>query len=118
MDVWRPGVKKTECGFTDEERNGFENILKAGFVDTYRHLYPKKRQYSWWSYKTRGRVDNRGWRIDYCLVSEESIDAVTDARIMDQVFGSDHCPVEIDLDLTKMCTDVEASKKKKKEEGV
>ncbi len=86
-------------GYTKEEREGFSNFIKAGFVDTFRSLYPKKEQYSWWSYMGGARSRNVGWRIDYFLISNALKKKVLDAKILDDVMGSDHCPVTLELDI-------------------
>ena len=89
----RPG----NAGFTDTERRDFSNIIESGFVDTFRHLYPDKEKYSWWSYMFSARQKNIGWRIDYFLVSDSIIDKVKDAQILNDTMGSDHCPVMIEI---------------------
>ena len=88
-------TKPGNAGFTDTERRDFSNILESGFVDTFRHLYPEKVEYSWWSYMFSARQKNIGWRIDYFLVSDSIIDKIKDAQILNEVMGSDHCPVMI-----------------------
>jgi len=85
------------AGYTQVEIDGMDNLLKAGFVDTFRMKYPTKVAYSWWSYRFNARARNIGWRIDYFLVSESIADKVTDAFIMPEVIGSDHCPVGINI---------------------
>ncbi|MCB9362733.1 exodeoxyribonuclease III [Candidatus Woesearchaeota archaeon] len=103
IDLKNPQTNKTtkskpgNAGFTDQEREGFDNIMGAGFVDTFRHFYPEKEQYTWWSYMFSARAKNVGWRIDYFCVSSSLMDRVKDAFILDQVMGSDHCPVGIVL---------------------
>lgn len=99
IDLKNPATNRKNAGFTDEERNEMTNLLSAGFVDTYRYLYPEKIEYTWWSYITRARERNAGWRIDYFIISERIKDNLKDARIRWDIFGSDHCPVEIDIDL-------------------
>ena len=91
--------KPGSAGFTDTERTGFDNILKRGFVDTFRFLHPEKIQYSWWSYMFNSRANNTGWRIDYFCISESLKDKLISATIHDQTHGSDHCPVEIEIEL-------------------
>ena len=87
------------AGFTDEERDCFGKVLKSGFVDTFRHFYPDLEGiYSWWSYMFQARAKNAGWRIDYFVVSEALKGRLTDAKIHTQVMGSDHCPVELDME--------------------
>lgn len=87
------------AGFTYEEREKFTNLLNHGFIDTFRYLYPDIIKYSWWSYMRMARPNNIGWRIDYFLISESLKDKLKDAVIYDYVYGSDHCPVGIDIDL-------------------
>ena len=88
------------AGFTDEERGKFTELLGAGFVDTFRYLYPDAAgRYSWWSYMFNARANNAGWRIDYFLVSDRIKNKIIDARIDDTVLGSDHCPVVLEIDL-------------------
>ena len=87
-------------GFTYEERNKFSLLLESGFIDTYRYFNPdKKDAYSWWSYMGKARENNVGWRIDYFLVSKSIIDKVSNPIIYSDVYGSDHCPIGIDLKL-------------------
>jgi exodeoxyribonuclease-3 len=101
IDIARPDANKTTAtkpgspGFTDKEREGMQNFIDAGFMDSFRHLYPEKIQYSWWSYRAAARVRNVGWRIDYFLTSP--IIKINDAIIYDQITGSDHCPVGIEI---------------------
>lgn len=98
IDLKNPKTNRKNAGFTDEERAKMTELLGAGFVDTFRHFYPEvEGVYSWWSYRFKAREKNAGWRIDYFLVSERFIDRVKDARILTDVFGSDHCPVVIEL---------------------
>lgn len=98
IDLKNPKTNRKNAGFTDEERAKMTELLSAGFVDTFRHFYPEvEGVYSWWSYRFKAREKNAGWRIDYFLVSERFIDRVKDARILTDVFGSDHCPVVIEL---------------------
>ena len=94
IDLKNPKTNRRNAGFTDEERNKFSALLKAGFVDTFRHFYPELTgAYSWWSYRFHAREKNAGWRIDYFLVSQSLQDALSDALIYSDVLGSDHCPV-------------------------
>ena len=96
IDLKNPGPNRGNAGFSDEERGKFAELLAAGFTDTFRHLHPDAtRAYSWWSYRFNARKNNAGWRIDYFLVSNRMADAVTDAVIHSDIFGSDHCPVSI-----------------------
>ena len=99
IDLARPKQNRGEHGFTDEERERFQDILDNGFVDTFRHLHPDTTEaYSWWNYVSRGRERNVGWRIDYVLVSETLAPHLTNAAIHADIMGSDHCPVSITLD--------------------
>ncbi len=83
------------AGYTQAEIDGFERLLQAGFIDTFRHFYPEEVKYSWWSYRFNSRAKNIGWRIDYFLVSESLLPRVKDAFILNEYYGSDHCPVGI-----------------------
>lgn len=97
IDLANPATNRKSAGFTDEERREMTNLLNSGFVDSFRYLYPEKIKYSWWSYITRARDRNVGWRIDYFIVSDRIKDNLEDARIRNDIFGSDHCPVEIEI---------------------
>lgn len=100
IDLKNPGPNRGNAGFSDEEREKFTSLLDAGFTDTFRTLHPDAvGAYSWWSYRFNARKNNAGWRIDYFLVSDEVADRVRDASIYSEVFGSDHCPVGLDIDL-------------------
>lgn len=99
IDLKNPKTNRRNAGFTDEERNKMTELLKSGFTDTYRHIYPEKVEYSWWSYMGGAREKNVGWRIDYFLVSNDIKDNIKDAKIHTEVYGSDHCPVELDLEI-------------------
>lgn len=99
IDLKNPKGNKKNPGFTDEERGKFDSLLAAGFVDTFRHFYPTlEGAYSWWSYRFHAREKNVGWRIDYFLASERLREKLTGAKIHADVFGSDHCPVEVTLE--------------------
>lgn len=99
IDLKNPKSNRKNAGFTDEEREGFQQLLDAGFVDTFRHFYPDQTDiYSWWSYRFRAREKNAGWRIDYFVVSEALRPQLVSACIHTDVFGSDHCPVEVVID--------------------
>lgn len=99
IDIKNPSGNHHNPGFTDEERGKMTELLGAGFIDTFRLKYPElKDVYSWWSYRFKARERNAGWRIDYFLVSEELKDKVLDAKIHTEIFGSDHCPVELTLE--------------------
>lgn len=100
IDLKNPAANRKNAGFSDEERSQFQNLLDAGYTDTFRHLYPDAAdRYSWWSYITKARERNAGWRIDYFVVSDRLADAIVEADIRDDIFGSDHCPVYLELDL-------------------
>lgn len=99
IDLKNPKTNRRNAGFTDEEREKFSQLLEAGFTDSFRHFYPDREGiYSWWSYRFKAREKNAGWRIDYFLVSNRLKDQLTGADIHTAVFGSDHCPVEVDID--------------------
>lgn len=96
IDLKNPKTNHHNAGFTDEERNKFTELLEAGFIDSFRYFYPDQESiYSWWSYRFKSREKNAGWRIDYFVVSENIKDRMKDASIHNEVFGSDHCPVEL-----------------------
>ena len=99
IDIKNPKTNHKNAGFTDEERDSFKKNLLSDFVDTYRTLYPEKVEYSWWSYRFKAREKNAGWRIDYWLVSPELKDTMVDAKILTDVYCSDHCPVELDVEV-------------------
>ena len=100
IDLKNPKSNRKNAGFTDEEREKMSVVLSAGFTDTWRSLNPDvEGVYSWWSYRFNARKNNAGWRIDYFIVSDRIVDKITDARIHMDIFGSDHCPVELDIDL-------------------
>lgn len=97
IDLKNPKTNRRNAGFTDEEREKMTILLDNGFVDTFRHLYPEQVTYSWWSYRFRAREKNAGWRIDYFLISERLKERLVDAKIHTEILGSDHCPVELEL---------------------
>ena len=98
IDLKNPKSNRGNAGFTDEERVEMTNLLNSGFVDSFRYLYPEKTDsYSWWSYMGRAREKNVGWRIDYFIVSEKIKENIVDAKIHPEIFGSDHCPVELEI---------------------
>lgn len=98
IDLKNPKTNRKNAGFTDEERNKMSALLDAGFVDTFRYFYPDAEGiYSWWSYRFKAREKNAGWRIDYFIASESLKDRLAGAKIHTDIFGSDHCPVELDL---------------------
>lgn len=100
IDLKNPKTNRRNAGFTDEERAKFTTLLESGFTDTFRYFYPDQRDiYSWWSYRFRAREKNAGWRIDYFLVSNRLREKLTDAKIHTDIYGSDHCPVEVDINL-------------------
>lgn len=98
IDLKNPKSNRRNAGFTDEERAKMTTLLESGFTDSFRHFYPDLTGvYSWWSYRFRAREKNAGWRIDYFLVSNDIASQMADAKIHTEIFGSDHCPVELDL---------------------
>ena len=100
IDLKNPGPNRGRAGFSDQEREKMTALLQSGFCDTFRTLYPDRAGvYSWWSYRFRAREKNAGWRIDYFIVSRRLMDAVTDADILTDVYGSDHCPVSLTLQI-------------------
>ena len=100
IDIKNPKSNRMNAGFTDQEREKMTRLLNAGFVDTFRALHPDETgAYSWWSYRFHARENNAGWRIDYFIVSESLSEQVREAAIHPEIFGSDHCPVELVLDI-------------------
>ncbi len=100
IDLKNPKTNHFSAGFSDEERSKFGELLAAGFTDSFRHFYPELTEaYSWWSYRMRARERNAGWRIDYFLVSDRLVPRMTGASIRNDIFGSDHCPVELTVEL-------------------
>lgn len=100
IDLKNPKTNRGNAGFSDQERDKMRQLQAAGFVDTFRYLYPDAEGvYSWWSYRFNARKNNAGWRIDYFLVSDRIKDKIVDAKIHTDIFGSDHCPVELIIDL-------------------
>ena len=98
IDLKNPKTNRMNAGFTDQEREKFQLLLDAGFIDTFRYFYPEQTNiYSWWSYRFNARKNNAGWRIDYFIVSECLKDRISDAKILTDVMGSDHCPIELDF---------------------
>ena len=100
IDIKNPKPNIGHAGFTYEERNKFTELLNSGYIDTYRYYNPDKIEYTWWSYMRNARATNAGWRIDYFVVSENIIDKVIDTHIYTDVYGSDHCPISIDIKLS------------------
>ena len=97
-DIKNAKANKGNAGFTDEERGKFSELLESGFIDTYRHFNPDiTDKYTWWSYMGKAREKNVGWRIDYFLVSKSMIKKIKKAEIYDQIYGSDHCPIEVEI---------------------
>jgi len=100
IDLKNPGPNRGSAGFSDEERESFTKTLESGFTDSFRHLYPDVTgAYSWWSYRFNARKNNAGWRIDYFIVSDRIADKITAATIRADIFGSDHCPVGLEIDI-------------------
>lgn len=99
IDIKNPKSNHKNPGFSDEERDKMRNLLHAGFVDTFRYLYPEKVTYSWWSYRFKAREKNVGWRIDYFLTSAALKNQIREASIHTDILGSDHCPVSLEMDL-------------------
>ena len=95
IDLKNPKTNRMNAGFTDQEREKFTLLLNSGFIDTFRTLYPEQVTYSWWSYRFQARQKNAGWRIDYFVTSERLRSRIDDAKIHTEIFGSDHCPVEL-----------------------
>lgn len=99
IDLKNPKSNTKNAGFTIEERNKFTSLLESGFIDTFRYFYPDKKEiYSWWSYRFNARKNNAGWRIDYFVSSKDLEKYLVDAKIHNDIFGSDHCPVELEVD--------------------
>ncbi len=100
IDLKNPKQNRKNAGFTDEERNKMTELLAAGFTDSFRYLYPEKEnEYTWWSYMGHAREKNIGWRIDYFIVSKDIENKIKEAKIYQEIFGSDHCPVELDIEI-------------------
>ena len=99
IDLKNPATNHKNAGFSDEERGKFSELLASGFTDTFRALYPDTVKYSWWSYMFNARANNAGWRIDYFVVSDRLFPRVRDSFILNEVMGSDHCPVGIEIDI-------------------
>ncbi len=97
IDLKNPATNHFNAGFSDEERAKMTSLLASGFIDSWRELHPEEQKYSWWSYRMRARERNVGWRIDYFLVSEDLRSRIAGAEIHNDIFGSDHCPVELTL---------------------
>jgi exodeoxyribonuclease-3 len=99
IDLKNPSTNRKNAGFTDEERAKMTQLLDSGFIDTFRHIHPEAVEYSWWSYRFNARARNAGWRIDYFLVSDSLKGKIREASIHQEIFGSDHCPVELVMDI-------------------
>ncbi len=100
IDLKNPKANRGNAGFSDQERGKIEELLNSGFVDTFRYLHPNDTgRYSWWSYRFNARKNNAGWRIDYFIVSDRIKDKITNADILSDVYGSDHCPVVLDIEI-------------------
>ena len=98
IDLKNPGPNRGNAGFSDEERGKMDELLDAGFTDTFRYMYPDTVTYSWWSYRMKARERNAGWRIDYFIISNRLTDRLKDAVILTDIYGSDHCPVSVIMD--------------------
>lgn len=98
IDIHDPVRNATNSGFLPEERAWMSGFLNEGFVDSFRYLHPDKQEYSWWSYRFQSRAKNKGWRIDYCMLTESLKDALKSARILGEAVHSDHCPVAVEID--------------------
>ena len=99
IDLKNPKANEQNAGYSIQERTKFTTLLNSGFIDTFRYLYPDKVTYSWWSYRFNARANNAGWRIDYFLISDILKDKLIDSKIHTNVFGSDHCPIELDINI-------------------
>ncbi|PAT01328.1 exodeoxyribonuclease III [Candidatus Izimaplasma bacterium ZiA1] len=99
IDLKNPKSNRKNPGFTDEEREKMTTLISSGFIDTFRHIYPEKIKYSWWSYMFNARANNAGWRIDYFLVSKKLKNNIINVDILNNIMGSDHCPVSLELEV-------------------
>lgn len=99
IDLKNPKKNVGNAGFTNEERQEFDKTIKAGFIDSFRYIYTDKEQYTWWSYMNNSRQKNVGWRIDYFIVSQSLQNKIIDAKIHSDILGSDHCPIELDIEI-------------------
>ncbi|MBR4693299.1 MAG: exodeoxyribonuclease III [Bacilli bacterium] len=97
IDIKNPKANRRSAGFTDEERNKMTELLDSGFIDTFRYFYPEEIKYSWWSYLGHAREKGIGWRLDYFIVNKEMIKKIKDSTILDDVEGSDHCPIKLEI---------------------
>lgn len=99
IDLKNPSTNTHNAGFTKEEREKFSKLLNNNYIDCFRYLYPNKIQYTWWSYRFNARMNNSGWRIDYFIISDSLKDNLKDCIIHNEIYGSDHCPIELNIDL-------------------
>jgi exodeoxyribonuclease-3 len=99
IDLKNPKANENNAGYSIQERGAFQKFLDLGFVDSYRYQHPDKVEYSWWSYRSNAREKNIGWRIDYFLLSDFAKDQIVETKILTDVFGSDHCPVSLEIDI-------------------
>lgn len=99
IDIFKPEKHETSAGFTNEERNSFKKLLKLGLLDTFRILYPNRQEYTYYNYRTKARLYNSGWRIDYCLISTKLKNKLVENKILKNIFGSDHLPIEIEFNI-------------------
>lgn len=99
IDLKNPKANEQNAGYSIQEREKFSKLLESGFIDTYRYLYKDKIEYSWWSYRFNARLNNAGWRIDYFVISESLKDNLVDSKIHTSIYGSDHCPIELNMNI-------------------
>lgn len=99
IDIKNPKANEMNAGFTKEEREAFSHLLNNGYTDIYRYLNPNKIKYSWWSYRFNARINNSGWRIDYFIISNRLVEKVKDTEILNNIMGSDHCPISLDISI-------------------
>lgn len=99
IDLKNPKANEQNAGYSIQERTKFSELLDSGFIDTYRYLYPEKVEYSWWSYRFNARLNNAGWRIDYFIISDSLKDNLIDSKIHTSIYGSDHCPIELNINI-------------------
>lgn len=99
IDLKNPKANEQNAGYSIQERTKFNELINAGFIDTYRYLYPDKIEYSWWSYRFNARVNNSGWRIDYFIISNNLKNNIIDSKIHTSIYGSDHCPIELKINI-------------------
>ena len=99
IDLKNPSTNHHNAGFTNEERGKMTELLSAGFIDSFRFLHPDAQEYSWWSYMGNAREKNIGWRIDYFIVSDKLKDKIDEAKIYQEIIGSDHCPIELKINI-------------------